>query len=118
MDFFANHPESIHTFVFLLDDTGIPKSYRHMRGSGVHTYRLINSEGKETYVKFHWVPTCGEENLFDEDAERIQGKDFSFGTHDLINSIDEGNFPEWQFLIQVYPEWNKYCAREHVAAIG
>jgi catalase len=31
-----------------------------MNGSGVHTYSFINSAGKVTYVKFHWVPTAGE----------------------------------------------------------
>lgn len=25
----------------------------------VHTFVLINREGKETLVKFHWKPTCG-----------------------------------------------------------
>lgn len=26
----------------------------------MHTFVLINREGKETLVKFHWKPTCGE----------------------------------------------------------
>lgn len=46
-------------FTFLQDDVGIPANYRHMEGFGVHTYTLINKEGKVTYVKFHWQPTCG-----------------------------------------------------------
>lgn len=45
---------------YLFDDVGIPADYRHMNGSGVHTYSFINSAGKVTYVKFHWVPTVGE----------------------------------------------------------
>ena len=45
---------------FLLDDVGIPKSYRFMPGFGVHTFRLLNKAGKETLVKFHWVPKQGE----------------------------------------------------------
>ena len=35
-------------------DTGIPKNYRQMPGFGVHTFKMINEAGKETYVKFHW----------------------------------------------------------------
>jgi hypothetical protein len=31
-----------------------------MEGFGVHTFMLLNSEGRETLVKFHWKPTCGE----------------------------------------------------------
>ena len=29
----------------------------------VHTFVLINREGKETLVKFHWKPTCGAHSL-------------------------------------------------------
>jgi catalase len=59
MDFFSHHPEALHMFSFLLDDVGIPANYRHMEGFGVHTYKLVNKAGKESYVKFHWKPTCG-----------------------------------------------------------
>lgn len=47
-------------FTFLWDDVGIPQDYRHMEGFGVHTYKLVNKSSKETYVKFHWKPTCGK----------------------------------------------------------
>ena len=46
-------------FTFLLDDVGIPQDYRHMEGFGVHTFTLINKQGKVNYVKFHWLPTLG-----------------------------------------------------------
>jgi catalase len=47
-------------FTFLLDDIGVPLNYRHMEGFGVHTFKLVNAGGKETLVKFHWKPKCGE----------------------------------------------------------
>lgn len=47
-------------FTFLQDDWGIPLNYRHMEGFGVHTFKLVNAAGKETFVKFHWKPSCGE----------------------------------------------------------
>jgi hypothetical protein len=47
-------------FTFLLDDVGIPLNYRHMEGFGVHTFKLVAACGKETLVKFHWKPKCGE----------------------------------------------------------
>ena len=47
-------------FTFLQDDLGVPANYRHMEGFGVHTYTLLNKEGRVTYVKFHWQPSCGE----------------------------------------------------------
>ena len=38
---------------------GIAADYRHMEGYGVNTFTLINAEGKDTYVKFHWRPRAG-----------------------------------------------------------
>lgn len=53
-------------FSFLLDDLGVPLNYRHMEGFGVHTFMLLNAAGKETLVKFHWKPTCGETRTMHE----------------------------------------------------
>lgn len=104
-------------FTFLLDDLGIPKDYRHMRGSGVHTFRLVNGQGKDHYVKFHWVPTCGEESLLDEEAAAVVGQDFSHATHDLINSIEAGDFPEWKLFIQVgKPSMTEY--QKHITVLA
>lgn len=58
---------------FLMDDMGIPLNYRHMEGAGVHTFKLINKDGKETYVKFLWMPKCGVKNLSDEEAVTVGG---------------------------------------------
>ena len=44
---------------YLFDDVGIPADFRHINGSSVHTYSLISSSGKVTFVKFHWLPTLG-----------------------------------------------------------
>ena len=41
---------------------GIAADYRHMEGYGVNTFTLINHEGKDTYVKFHWRPRAGASN--------------------------------------------------------
>eukprot|EP00182_Erythrolobus_australicus_P007078 CAMPEP_0185829916 /NCGR_PEP_ID=MMETSP1353-20130828/523_1 /TAXON_ID=1077150 /ORGANISM="Erythrolobus australicus, Strain CCMP3124" /LENGTH=490 /DNA_ID=CAMNT_0028527757 /DNA_START=13 /DNA_END=1485 /DNA_ORIENTATION=+ len=100
LDFLSHHPESLHVLTWLLDDVGIPKSYRHMPGFGVHTFRLLNAEGKSTYVKFHWIPKCGDVALLDDDAKKVTGEDWLNATHDLINAIDDGDFPEWTLCIQ------------------
>ena len=49
---------------YLFDDVGIPADYRHINGSSVHTYSLISSSGKVTFVKFHWLPTLGGHTYF------------------------------------------------------
>jgi catalase len=57
-----------------MDDLGIPANYRHMEGFGVHTFKLLAGSGRETLVKFHWKPTCGEGavcHLWGQDAARM-----------------------------------------------
>ncbi|KAI8104311.1 hypothetical protein M9434_002869 [Picochlorum sp. BPE23] len=100
-DFFSHFPESMHMFTFLLDDVGIPLNYRHMEGFGVHTFVMVNKEGKETYVKFHWKPTCGVKSLLDDDAVLVGGKNHSHATQDLYDAIAAGDYPEWRLFIQV-----------------
>ncbi len=39
--------------MWAMSDRGIPRSYRTMEGFGIHTFRLINAEGKATFVRFH-----------------------------------------------------------------
>ena len=51
-----------------------------MEGFGVHTFTLINKEGKITYVKFHWKPTCGVKNLLEEEAVTVGGSNHSHAT--------------------------------------
>lgn len=79
---------------------GIPRDYRHMPGFGVHTFKLINKEGRETYVKFHWLPTCGEANLLDDEAVVVGGRNHSHATQDLYDAIARGEYPEWTLFIQ------------------
>lgn len=38
--------------MWAMSDRGIPRSYRTMEGFGIHTFRLINAEGKATFVRF------------------------------------------------------------------
>lgn len=100
VDYFSHHPESMHMFMFLLDDVGVPKNYRHMPGFGVHTFKLVTKIGKETYVKFHWIPKCGVASLLDAEAVAVGGSNHSHATQDLVESISAGDFPEWALMIQ------------------
>ena len=88
-------------FTFLLDDIGIPKDYRHMDGAGVHTFKLVNKVGQDTYVKFHWKTKQGEVNLLDDEAVTVGGSNHSHATQDLQDAIAAGDYPEWTLYIQV-----------------
>uniref|UniRef100_A0A5B7A7F3 Catalase n=1 Tax=Davidia involucrata TaxID=16924 RepID=A0A5B7A7F3_DAVIN len=100
LDFLSHHPESLHAFTFFYDDVGIPTDYRHMEGSSVNVYTLINKAGKTNYVLFTWKPTCGVKCLLEEEAIRIGGSNHSHATQDLYDSIAAGNYPEWTLYIQ------------------
>ena len=45
-DFVSLMPESTHMVMWVMSDRAIPRSYRMMEGFGVHTFRLVNAQGK------------------------------------------------------------------------
>lgn len=100
-DFLSLTPESIHQVTILFSDRGIPKTYRHMNGYSSHTFKLVNKEGKQFWVKFHFKTEQGIECLTQEEADRIAGENPDYATEDLFNSIAKGEFPAWRAYIQV-----------------
>ena len=100
-DFVSLTPEATHMVTWLLSPWGIPADYRHMQGSGVNTYKLVDAEGNTRLVKFHFQPKLGVKNLTQSEAEAIQAKDFNHATGDLYDAIARGDFPEWEMFIQV-----------------
>ena len=103
-DFIAQNPESAHMVMWQMSDRAIPRSYRMMEGFGVHTFRLINKEGKAHFVKFHWKPTLGVHSLVWDEAQRIAGKNPDYHRQDLYEAIEKGDFPEWELGLQLIPE--------------
>jgi len=103
-DFASLMPESTHMLMWAMSDRAIPRSFRMMEGFGVHTYRLIDDKGKATFVKFHWRPKLGMQSVVWDEALKISGADPDFHRRDLWNSINEGNFPEWELGLQLFDE--------------
>ena len=100
-DFVQHHPEALHMVTWVKSPWGIPANYRHMEGSSVNTYKLVNDEGVAHLVKFSWVPKQGVKNLTTEEAARIQATDVGHATQDLYSAIERGEFPEWEFCVQL-----------------
>jgi len=100
-DFFAQNPESTHTTVWAMSDRGIPKNFRQIEGFGIHTFRLVNREGESYFVKFHWKPLQGLESLVWDEAQMLHGKDVDFHRKDLYESIEKGDYPEWELGLQI-----------------
>jgi catalase len=107
-DFIVNNPESAHMVMWTNSDRGIPRSYRMMEGFGVHTFRLVNEQGEAHFVKFHWKPVLGVHSLVWDEAQKIAGKDPDFHRRDLYEAIEMGNYPEYEFGIQVIKEEDEF----------
>lgn len=107
-DFISLMPESAHMIMWLMSDRAIPRSYRMMEGFGVHTFRLIDAEGKSTFVKFHWKPLLGVHSVAWDEAQKISGKDPDFHRRDLWESIENGQFPEYELGVQLVPEEDEH----------
>ena len=98
-DFFSRVPESTHMLTMLYTDTiGMPASYRTMDGNGVHAFRLVNSEGKVVFAKFHWKSQQGMHGMT---LEETKAADTSYATRDLYDNIRKGNFPKWDLMVQI-----------------
>lgn len=107
-DFVANNQESAHMIMWALSDRALPRSFRMMEGFGVHTFRLVNEEGVSHFVKFHWKPVLGVHSLVWDEAQKIAGKDPDFNRRDLWESIEQGNYPEFELGIQVIKEEDEF----------
>lgn len=103
-DFVSLMPESTHMLMWVMSDRALPRSYRMMQGFGVHTFRLVNSEGTSNFVKFHWRPVAGTHSLDWDEAVKLAGADPDFHRRDLWEAIESGNFPEWELSFQVFSE--------------
>lgn len=103
-DFWTSLPESLHQVTIIMSDRGIPKSYRHMHGFGSHAYSFINKDNVRTWVKFHFITQQGIQNLTDEEAEKLIGKDRESHGRDLYEAIERKEFPKWKMYIQVMTE--------------
>jgi len=100
-DFISNSPETLHMITWLFSPWGIPANYREMQGSGVNTYKWVNEAGEAILVKYHWEPLQGIRNLSQQQANEIQATNFNHATQDLYDAIEQGNFPQWELLVQI-----------------
>ncbi|WP_176599411.1 MULTISPECIES: catalase [Sphingobium] len=103
-DFISLTPESFHMIMWTMSDRAIPRSFRTMEGFGVHTFRLLDAEGRSTFVKFHWKPKQGLQSVVWNEAVKINGADPDFHRRDLWDAINGGDFPEWELGVQLFDD--------------
>ncbi|MFC9897942.1 catalase [Nocardia sp. NPDC127579] len=100
-DFVSLQPETLHAVLWLMSDRALPRSYRMMQGFGVHTFRLVDAEGRATFVKFHWTPILGTHSLVWDECQQIAGRDPDFNRRDLWDAIEAGRYPQWELGVQL-----------------
>ena len=103
-DFASLTPEITHMLMWIMSDRAIPRSFRFMEGFGVHTFRLVNADGKSSFVKFHWKPKQGLQSVVWNEAVKINGADPDFHRRDLWDAIGSGEYPEWELGLQVFDD--------------
>ncbi|MBV8401026.1 MAG: catalase, partial [Acetobacteraceae bacterium] len=103
-DFISLTPESINMALWIMSDRTIPRSFRFMEGFGVHTFRLVNAEGRSTFVKFHWKPKLGLQSVVWNEAVKLNGADPDYHRRDLWDAIQKGDYPEWELGLQLFDE--------------
>jgi catalase len=103
-DYISLTPESMHMVMWIMSDRTLPRSLRMIEGFGVHSFRLINSNGESTFVKFHWRPKLGLQSTVWDEAVKLAGADPDFHRRDMFEAIATGNFPEWEFAVQLFTQ--------------
>jgi catalase len=103
-DFIGLTPESMHMVMWIMSDRTIPRSFRFMEGFGVHSFRLIDADGRGTYVKFHFKPKLGLQSVMWNEAVKINGADPDFHRRDLWDAITMGTPPEWDLGVQIFDD--------------
>lgn len=100
-DFVGLMPETTHMIMWAMSDRAIPRSFRTMEGFGVNTFRLLDENDNPTFVKFHWRPKLGLQSTCWDEAVKIAGADPDYHRRDLFEAISHGDFPEWEFGVQL-----------------
>src|SRR3954451_12941697 len=100
-DFWSLSPESLHQVTYLMGDRGLPATLRHMNGYGSHTFKWVNENGEEDWVKYHFKSEQGVKNMSADVAAKLAGENPDYHTEDLFNAIENGDFPAWRLYVQM-----------------
>ncbi|MDF1819688.1 MAG: catalase [Immundisolibacteraceae bacterium] len=112
-DFWTLLPEALHQVTVVMSDRGLPRTYRHMHGFGSHTFSFINADNERFWVKFHFHCQQGIENLTNAEAAAMVANDRETHQRDLYDAIENGDFPRWDFKVQIMPEADAANYRIH-----
>ena len=107
-DFVTSAPETTNMIMWVLSDRAIPRSFRMMEGFSVNTFRFVNAEGKGRFIKFIWKPLLGVHSLIWDESLKLGGEDPDYHRRDLYEAIDNGDYPEYEFYVQMIEEEDEH----------
>jgi catalase len=84
--FLGEHPE-MQTAVQSILGVGPPASFATLVYYSPHSFKLVDGDGGETWIRFRWRPEAGEHHLEDENA-RARGRDYL--REELAQRLPEG----------------------------
>lgn len=79
-----------------------------MDGYPINTFRFINEQGQSTFVRFHFKAVLGVHSLLLDEANIIGGVNPDYHRRDLIETIERGAYPEYEFGVQLIPEEDEF----------
>jgi catalase len=88
----------------VISDLGIPRTSRHHGSAGVSTYRFFNAQGESTLFKWYFIPKLGYRSNVQDEMSKIAGKNPQFQRADLYNNIAAGRFPQYDLMVQLFPD--------------
>lgn len=98
-DYLGQNPESIHQIMILFSDRGTPDTYHKMHGYSGHTHKWLKEDGSFVYTQVHLRADGGFKTLSNAKAGELAGANPDYGTEELFNSIEAGNFPSWTVYV-------------------
>jgi catalase len=97
--FLAAHPEAQPS---VASTAGLdpPASFATVHYYSPHSFRFLDAEGHDTWIRFRWRPDAGEQRIPDDEA-RAKGRDYL--AEDLVKRLDDGPI-RFDLLLQLRPE--------------
>jgi catalase len=84
--YLGEHQEMLPSVQSILG-VGPPASFATLIYYSPHSFKLIDADGKETWMRFRWRPEAGEHHLADDEA-RAKGRDYL--REELAERLAEG----------------------------
>jgi catalase len=84
--FLGDHPE-MQAAVGSILGVGPPASFATLVYYSPHSFKLVDGDGAETWIRFRWRPQAGEHHLSDDEAH-AKGRDYL--REELVRRLAEG----------------------------